>query len=185
MQVRSRNVARRATDGQDERNRQEEIGAMELRTLQHGGATGLMILGVARLPATPRQRNGLETRAMNQRRDARLAGIAFPFYIVMAMTSTTMFDGVLGPGGITQQLGDVTRMMGQARVTIVLDLPQVVCALVLAVTLFRLTKVVDETVAMLAMTFAVGEGVLGAASISPICCYVVASFFQRSLGPVW
>ncbi|HEX5437800.1 MAG TPA: DUF4386 domain-containing protein [Gemmatimonadaceae bacterium] len=100
-----------------------------------------------------------------ERRDARWAGIAFLVYIVLTMTSTTMFGNVLGSGDIAQQLGDLTRMMSQARVTVVLDLLQVVCALVLAVTLFRLTKAVDATVAMLAMMFRVGEGVLGASAL--------------------
>jgi hypothetical protein len=66
------------------------------------------------------------------------------------------------------QLGHLTRMIGRVRITVVLDLLQLVSALVLAVILFRLTKMVDATVAMLAMTFRVGEGILDAAPIPAI-----------------
>lgn len=102
---------------------------------------------------------------MTQRTDARLAGIAYLVYIVLTMTSVTVFGRVMAAGGVMQQLADLARMMPQARVTIVLDLLQVPCALVLAVTLYRLTKEVNPTLAILAMMFRVGEGLLGAASI--------------------
>jgi len=42
-----------------------------------------------------------------------------------------------------------------------LDLLQIVCAAVLAATLFQLVKTVDPTIALLAMLFRLGEGLLG------------------------
>lgn len=48
-----------------------------------------------------------------------------------------------------------------ARVTVLLDLMQIVCAVVLAVTLYRLCRTVDATVALLAMAFRFGEGLAG------------------------
>lgn len=64
-----------------------------------------------------------------------------------------------------QRLSGLSQMIFQVRVTVLLDLLQVVCALVLAVTLYRLTKVVDPTLALLAMMFRVGEGLIGSSSI--------------------
>ena len=48
-----------------------------------------------------------------------------------------------------------------AQVTVLLDLLQTVCAVVLAVTLYRLSRTVDATLALLAMAFRFGEGLAG------------------------
>ncbi len=98
---------------------------------------------------------------MTQRAEARLAGISYLSYIVFAMSSSILFDKATAGADIPQTLSALARMMGTARVTVLLDLLQIVCALVLSVTLYRLVKAVDPTIALLAMLFRVGEGLLG------------------------
>jgi hypothetical protein len=80
------------------------------------------------------------------RNNARLAGVTFLVYIAAGMTS-------------------MSRQFVPA-VDIELTFVQVFCALVLAVTLYAITRSVDEDVALLALTCRVGEGVVGAAALA-------------------
>ena len=59
------------------------------------------------------------------------------------------------------------------RAAIVLILFSSFCALVIGVTLYTITREVDSDLAMLAMSFRLGEGVIGGVSV------------QRSLGLLW
>jgi len=68
--------------------------------------------------------------------------------------------------GVAQHANDL-------RVAVVLVLFSSFCALVLGVTLYAITRDVDRDLAMLALTFRVGEGVIGGVSV------------QRSLGLLW
>ena len=102
---------------------------------------------------------------MSQRAEARIAGVAYLSYIVFTMASVTIYGKATAGDGIAQQLSSLSHMISQARVTVLLDLLQTVCALTLAVTLYRLTKVVDPTLALLAMMFRVGEGLIGSLAI--------------------
>ncbi len=58
-------------------------------------------------------------------------------------------------------LSTLNHTLGTARFTVLLDLLQPVCAIVLAVTLYQMVKTVNPTVALLAMFFRVGEGLTG------------------------
>ena len=103
---------------------------------------------------------------MTERNDARLAGLAYLSYIVFTMSSVTLYGVAIEGNDVTDQLAHFVGAIGQVRLSVPLDLLQVICALVLAVTLYRLTKPVDETLAMLAMFFRVGEGLLGTSAIN-------------------
>jgi hypothetical protein len=83
---------------------------------------------------------------MTLRTNARAAGVAFLVYIGAGLTLMTE-----NPSGLTR---------------IVLELVADCCALVLAVTLYAITRDVDREVAMLGMTFRVGEGLLGAMGLA-------------------
>ena len=83
---------------------------------------------------------------MTLRTNSRAAGIAFLVYIAAGLTLMAV-----NPPGLTR---------------IVLELVADCCALVLAVTLYAITRDVDRELAMLAMTFRVGEGVLGAMGLA-------------------
>ena len=78
------------------------------------------------------------------------------------MSSSILFEKTTSGADVGQTLATLRQMMSTARVTVLLDLLQIVCAMVLAVTLYRLVKTVSPTLALLAMTFRIGEGLLGA-----------------------
>ncbi len=97
---------------------------------------------------------------MTQRTEARLAGYAYLAYIVFAMSAAVLSSKSTAGTDTSQMLANLRRMMSIARVTVLLDLLQIVCAIVLAVTLYRLSKTVDATLALIAMAFRFGEGLL-------------------------
>ncbi len=82
---------------------------------------------------------------MTLRNNARLAGVAFLVYIAA------------GIAGMAHRGGPVLEVE--------LSFVQVFCALVLGVTLYAITREVDQDLALLALTCRVGEGVVGAAAI--------------------
>ena len=98
---------------------------------------------------------------MTNRTDGKIAGIAYLAYIVFAMSSAVLSSRTTAGSDAAQKLATLSSMMGTARVTVLLDLLQIVCAVVLAATLYRLVKAVNPTIALLAMLFRLGEGLLG------------------------
>jgi hypothetical protein len=98
---------------------------------------------------------------VTQRANARIAGYAYLSYIVFAMLSSVLFGKATAGDNVSQTLSTLARMIWVARVTVLLDLLQPVCALVLAVTLYRLVNAVNPTLALIAMLFRAGEGLLG------------------------
>ena len=77
--------------------------------------------------------------------NARVAGVTFLVYIAAGMASMAGVSGAL--------------------VGVVLSLIMCLSAIVLAVTLYGITRDADADIAMLGLTFRVGEGLLGAASM--------------------
>lgn len=77
------------------------------------------------------------------------------------MTSSILFAKIAGGADAGQKLFSLSQALPLAHVTVLLDLLQPVCAVVLAVTLYRLVSTVDATLSLLAMMFRVGEGLLG------------------------
>ena len=98
---------------------------------------------------------------MTQRLEAKLAGWAYLSYIVFAMSSSILSAKTTAGNDVSQTLVNLARMIVTARITVLLDLLQILCALVLAVTLYRLVQAIDPTLSLLAMLFRVGEGLLG------------------------
>jgi hypothetical protein len=90
-----------------------------------------------------------------------MAGCAYLSYIVFAMSSSIFFAKATAGADIWQTLSTLSRMIWIARFTVLLNLLQTVCALVLAAMLYRLVKAINPAVALLAMLFRVGEGLLG------------------------
>ena len=99
---------------------------------------------------------------MTRTGNARIAGFTFLLYIASGIASMVLFSQATSGEGITAKLASVAGHALQVRVTIVLGLLQAVCAIVLAVTLYGITRDQDPDLAMLALTFRVGEGLLGA-----------------------
>ena len=75
-----------------------------------------------------------------------------------------LFGQATSGEGVTAKLASIAHHVLQVRLTIVLGLLQAVCAIVLAVTLYAITRDQDSDLAMLALIFRVGEGLFGAIS---------------------
>ena len=101
---------------------------------------------------------------MTRTTNARIAGFTFLFYIVVGIASMLLFSQATSGEVATEKLASIAQHVLQVRLTIVLGLLQAVCAFVLAVTLYAITRDQDSDLAMLALIFRAGEGLLGAIS---------------------
>ena len=110
---------------------------------------------------------------MNKRMAARVAGFAFLLYIVVAMTGMVLYGRAASGDNPSAKLASLARHAGEARLAGILELTGCYCALVLAVTLFVITRDVDRNLALFVMVFRTAEGIVGAALMS------------RSFGRVW
>jgi hypothetical protein len=97
------------------------------------------------------------TRATN----SRIAGVTFLLYIAAGITSMIIFGRATHGSGIAEKLASIAQHSTAAGVVFVLGLIQSFCALVLGVTLYAITRDQDADVAMLGLTFRVGEGLIG------------------------
>jgi len=110
---------------------------------------------------------------MTRTTNARVAGIAFLFYIAAGIASMVLFGRAAGGQGIAAKLAAIARHTGEVHAEVVLTLLCGFCAVVLGVTLYAITRDQDPDLAMLGLAFRVGEGVIGGISA------------QRSLGLLW
>jgi len=102
---------------------------------------------------------------MTRTTNARVAGFTFLSYISVAFTGLILSNRAMGAGGAAARLAGIAQHASDVRVAIVLELLGCFCALVLAVTLYAITRDQDPDLAMLALTFRVAEGVIGAVSL--------------------
>ncbi len=105
---------------------------------------------------------------MTLRTNARVAGVAFLLYIAAALSGMILESRAASGEGIAARLAMIAQNAPTMRLGIVLELVGCFCALVLAVTLYAITRDVDPDLALLAMTCRVGEGVIGAASLPKV-----------------
>ncbi len=110
---------------------------------------------------------------MTRRSNARVAGVTFLAYIAVALTGMALSGRAQSGEGIAARLANLTRHASDMRIALVLELVSCFCALVLAVTLYAITRDVDPDLALLAMICRVAEGVIGGV------------FLQRGLGKLW
>jgi len=101
---------------------------------------------------------------MTRRTNATIAGIAYLLYIAVAFPSMVLFDRATKGEGMAAKLATLAQHSGDVHVAAVLGLLGCFCALVLAVTLYAITREEDPDIAMLGLTCRVAEGVIGAAS---------------------
>ncbi len=92
---------------------------------------------------------------------SRLAGYAYLTYIVFTMSAAVLAGKTTTGANTSQMLASLRNTIRIAQVTVMLDLVQIVCGVILAVTLYRLSRTVDATLALLAMAFRFGEGLTG------------------------
>ena len=109
------------------------------------------------------------TRMMN----ARIAGAAFLLYIALGVLAMVLFGRATDAPGIAATLARIAEHATEMRVVAVLNLFTSFAALVLAVSLYAITRDEDPDLAMLALTCRVGEGLIGGLSI------------QWTLGLLW
>lgn len=102
---------------------------------------------------------------MTRRTNARIAGFTFLFYIAVGILSVVLMGRATGGEGVAAQLAGIARHATDVRITVLLDLLQCFSALVLAVTLYAITREQDPDLAMLGLTCRVGEGVIAGAGI--------------------
>ncbi len=93
--------------------------------------------------------------------NARIAGFTFLFYIVAGVASLILFAQATGGEGIPAKLASIGENERSVRITVVLGLLQSFSALVLAVTLYAITRQQDRDIAMLVLTCRVAEGIGG------------------------
>jgi hypothetical protein len=101
---------------------------------------------------------------MTHTTNARIAGFTFLFYIAAGIASLVLFSRATDGQEVTAKLASIAQHVIELRLTIVLGLLQAVCAIVLAVTLYAITRDQDSDLAMLALIFRIGEGLLNAIS---------------------
>lgn len=111
---------------------------------------------------------------MTRRTSARVAGITFLVYIVIGLSSMRLYDrAASGETAPAAQLASIARHAGVMRVAVLLDFACCFCALVLAVTLYAITRDTDQNLALMILVFRTGEGVIGAA------------WLPREVGRLW
>ncbi len=102
---------------------------------------------------------------MTRRTNARIAGIAYLLYIAAAFPSMLLSGRATSGAGMVEKLANMALHATDVRLAAVLSLIGCLCALVLAVTLYAITREQDRDLALLALTCRVAEGVTGAVSI--------------------
>jgi hypothetical protein len=103
---------------------------------------------------------------MTRTTTARIAGFTCLFYVAVGSVHEVLMSRATHAEGTAATLARVAEHVTSVRVSIVLALLECVSALVLAVTLYGITRDVDREVAMLGLVGRVAEGVIGAIGIS-------------------
>ena len=98
---------------------------------------------------------------MTRTTNARIAGSTFLVYIAAGITSMVLFAGATKGQGVAAQLATIAQHATDVRLTILLTLVMNLSALVLAVTLYAITREQDRDLAMLGLTCRVAEGIAG------------------------
>ena len=109
---------------------------------------------------------------MTRTTNARLTGFTLLFYIAAGITGMVLFGQATGGEGTAAKLAAIAQHATDVRLTVVLALLQGFSALVLAVTLYAITREQDPDLAMLGLTCRVAEGITGI-------------FVARTLGLLW
>ena len=98
---------------------------------------------------------------MTRRTNSTVAGVTYLLYIAVAFPAMLLFGKATGGEGVARPLPIIAQHVGELRVTVLLGVVSSFCALVLAVTLYGITRDEDRELAMLAFACRVGEGLVG------------------------
>ena len=120
---------------------------------------------------------------MTLRSNSRVAGYAFLVYIAAALTGMVL-SGRASRGRGTPRGSSIASHLPVMRTAILLELVGCFCALVLAVTLYAITRDADPDLALLAMVCRVAEGVIrGRAAEEPREALARDGHRRRRAGP--
>lgn len=104
---------------------------------------------------------------MTPKANARLAGVTFLLYIAAGITILVLFSRATGGAADAgAKLAGIAAHATLVRLTVVLTMLTFLCAVLLGVTLYALTRDEDRDLAMIALCCRVSEGLIGAASAS-------------------
>lgn len=103
---------------------------------------------------------------MKRTTTARIAGFAFLFYVAVGAGNEFLMARATGAAAPEHLLPLIAAHAADVRVAVLLSLLEAFSALVLAVTLYALTRSEDAELALLAFACRVVEGLLGALGIS-------------------
>lgn len=98
---------------------------------------------------------------MTRRTNARIAGLTFLLYIAVAFPAMVLSARATGGESAAAPLVSIAQHVTEMRITILLEVLSGFCALVLAVTLYGLTRDEDRELAMLGFACRAGEGLAG------------------------
>ena len=110
---------------------------------------------------------------MTRRTNAKAVGFAFLVYIAAALSGMILSSRAASGEGIAAKLAGIAHHAPIMRLAVLLGLVGCFCALVLAVTLYAITRDQDPDLALLAMTCLFANGVIGAVSL------------PRDVGKLW
>lgn len=102
---------------------------------------------------------------MTRTSNARIAGVTFLAYIVVGITDMQLHSRARAGADIEAKLVSMSQHADLVRYGALLGIVEVFCALVLAVTLYAITRDEDRDLATLGMICRVVEGILGAFSV--------------------
>ena len=98
---------------------------------------------------------------MTRRTNARIAGLTFLLYIAVAFPAMVLSARATGGSRAAAPLVSIAQHASEMRITVVLEVLSGFCALVLAVTLYGITRDEDREIALLAFACRLGEGLVG------------------------
>ena len=99
---------------------------------------------------------------MTRTTNAKIAGFMFLFYIATGIAGMVLFNLASRGEGPAERLASIVAHAPYMRLSIVLTMLTIFNALILAVTLYSLTRDEDPDLALLALTCRVAEGVINA-----------------------
>ncbi len=102
---------------------------------------------------------------MTRTTNARIAGFTYLFYAAIGICGDLLMHHALGVDGDAATLARFGEYATDVRIDILIKVLEAFSALVLAVTLYGITRDEDHELAMLGLVCRVAEGVLGALSI--------------------
>jgi hypothetical protein len=102
---------------------------------------------------------------MTRTTNARIIGFTFLFYIAAGIANMVLFNRATSGEGTSAKLANIVQHTSALGVSLVLDLLCCLSAVVLAVSLYAVTRDEDRDLAMLGLACRLGEGVIGAANL--------------------